>query len=244
MTQFGREYDRIRGIIELTYGQKKDECGKIFDFFQRLCTMTDIAFEISQVEGVRVPYYVCALTLRNYFEIQACLLEGAYYSAARSLRWLFEINVVGTTACIDASLLDPQQSHGPIDLEEFEKLLEKVDEGKLRITGATHRKIFDQFSLPSDDLALLYSDLCKYVHLSQISFDKALDWPNLQYIPEKFEEIFQITFRTLDLIFWMESRMLTCFDKSTAQALKYFLKDYDGLNQYLPMAVSLISSLK
>lgn len=134
--------------------------------------MADIASNIYQDEGVSVPYYVCSLTLRNYFEIQACLLEGAYHSAARSLRWLFEVNVVGTTSCVDASLLDPQYSPGPIDLEEFEELLEKVDEEKLRITRGTRKKIFDQFSLPSDDLALLYSDLCKYVHLSQISFDK------------------------------------------------------------------------
>jgi hypothetical protein len=166
MTQFGREYDRIRGIIGLTYEQKRAECDKIFDFFQRLCTMTDIAFEISQVEGACIPYYICSLTLRNYLEMQACLLEGAYHSAARSLRWLFEINVVGATASVDASLLDPQYSSGPIDLEEFERLLEKVDEGKLRITRGKRKEIFDQFSLPSDDLALLYSDLCKYVHLS------------------------------------------------------------------------------
>jgi len=206
--------------------------------------MTDIAFNIFEVEGARIPYYVCSLTLRNYLEMQACLLEGAYHSAARSLRWLFEINVVGTTACVDASLLDQQYSSGPIDLEEFERLLAKVDEEKLTIGRGKRKKIFDQFSLPSDDLMLLYSKLCKYVHLSRISFDKTLDWPNLQYIPEKFDEIFQIALKTLDLIFWMESRMLICFDKGTAQALKYFLRDDDGLNQYLPMAVSLISSLK
>ena len=244
MNQFDREYDRIRGIIGLTYEQKRDDCDKIFDFFQRLCTMTDIAFSIFQSEGASIPYYVCSLTLRNYLEIQACLLEGAYPSAARSLRWLFEINVVGTTACVDASLLDTQNSSGPFDLEEFERLLEKVDEGKLKITRGKRKEIFDQFSLPSDDLALLYSDLCKYVHLSQVSFDKTFVWPNLQYIPEKFDEIFQITLKTLDLIFWIESRMLLCFDKGTAQALKYFLRHDHGLNQYLPLTVSLISSLK
>ncbi len=134
MNQFDREYDRIRGIIGLTYKQKRDECDKIFAFFQRLCTMADVAFGILNYEGASIPYLVCSLTLRNYLEIQACLLEGAYPSAARSLQWLFEINGVGTAACVDASLLDPQYSSGPIDLEEFKRILGKVDEGKLRIT--------------------------------------------------------------------------------------------------------------
>jgi hypothetical protein len=206
--------------------------------------MADIAADIFRVERARVPYYVCHLTLRNYLEMQACLLEGAYHSAARSLRWLFESNVIGSTACVNPSLLDTQyRSEGPIDLEEFEQLLERCDTEEITIGRGKRKKIFDEFSLPSDDLSLLYSDLCKYIHLSRISFDKTLTWPNLQYIPEKFDEVFHYALRTIDLVFWMESKMCVCFNKGTAQALKYFLRDRDGLNKHIPMTIKLISSL-
>lgn len=243
-SQFIREHRRISGIIRLTYQEKTIECESIFGFFQRFCTLADIAEDILRVEGARIPYYVCHLTLRNYLEMQACLLEGAYHSAARSLRWLFEMNVIGTTACVNPSLLDTQySSEEPIDLEEFEQLLERCDTEEITIGRGKRKRIFDEFSLPSDDLSLLYSDLCKYVHLSKISFDKALTWPNLQYIPEKFDEVFHFALKTIDLVFWMESKMCLCFDEDTEQALKFFLKDHDGLNQYIPLAVSLISSL-
>jgi len=204
----------------------------------------DIAEDIFRVEKAGIPYYVCHLTLRDYLEMQACLLEGAYHSAARSLRWLFEMNVIGTTACVNPSLLDMEyNSEGHLDLGEFEQLLERCDMEEITIGRAKRRRIFDEFSLPADDLSLLYSNLCKYVHLSKISFDKALTWPNLQYIPEKFDEIFNIALKTIDLVSWMESKMCLCFDKGTKQALKLLLKDHDNLNQYLPLTVSLISNL-
>jgi len=33
---------------------------------------------------------------------------GAYHSAGRSLRWLYEANLAGATACFNPSLLDNQ----------------------------------------------------------------------------------------------------------------------------------------
>jgi len=202
------------------------------------------AVVVSRVEGNQIPYYVCSLTLRSYLEMQACLLEGAYHSAARSLRWLFEMNVIGAVACVNPSLIDRQySSERPLVIEEFEQLLERCDAGENTIGRAKHRVIFEEFSLPSDDSSSLYSDLCKYVHLSKISFDKKLTWPNLQYIAEKFEEISHFALKTIDLVFWMESKMCLCFDKGTKQALRFFLKDYGALNEYIPLTISLISCL-
>lgn len=245
LTQSIHEHRRISGIINLTYRQKRIQCKRIFDFFQRFCALADVSNDIFLVEGNKIPYYVSSLTLRNYLEIQACLLEGAYHSAARSLRWLFEMNVIGAVACANPSLLDDQYgSNAPMDLEEFERLLERCDTEEIAIGRGKRKRIFDEFSLPSEELCLLYSDLCKYVHLSRISFDKELDWPNLQYISEKFDEIFHLALATIDLIFWMESKMCLCFDRGTTQALRYFLKDHDGLNQFLPMTIRLISNLK
>jgi hypothetical protein len=244
LSQFTREYRRIDGTIKVTYREKTIECLTIFDFFQRFCVLADISADIFRVEGNKIPYYVGSLTLRNYLEMQACLLEGAYHSAARSLRWLFEMNVVGATACVNPSLLDEQfGSKAPTDQEEFERLLERCDTEEITIGRGKRKRIFGEFSLPSEDLSLLYADLCKYVHLSKISFDKSLTWPNLQYIPEKFDEVFHFALRTIDLVLWMESKMCLCFDKGTTQALRYFLKNHDGLNQFIPITIKLISSL-
>jgi hypothetical protein len=240
LTEFIREFRRITGIMRLTYEQKTSECNVIFGFFQRFCVLADIATDIYHVEGARVPYYVCSLSVRNYLEMQACLLEGAYHSAVRSLRWLYEANLVGATSCINPALLGDRVSDKPaMELEEFEDLLKRIDTG-VRID---RKKIFDSFSLPTDDLQKLYSDLCKYVHLSTVSFDKTLDFPNLQYVPEKFDEIFPTIMKTLDLVFWMESKMCLCYDRGTSEALLYYVKDHDGLNKYVQMTISLISNL-
>jgi hypothetical protein len=240
MTHFSREYRRIKGIIGLTNEEKPYECTIVFDMFERFCVLADIATDIYRVEGAKVPYYVCALSVRDYLEMQACLLEGAYHSAARSLRWLYETNVVGATSCVNPGLLENQnRARPPMELEEFENLLKRIDAGFV----INRRLIFDSFSLPSNDLQKLYSDLCKYVHLSTISFDKTLDFPNIQYIPEKFDEIFPLILKTLDLVFWMECKMCLCYDGGTTKALQYYLNDNDGLNKHLPLTISLISNL-
>jgi hypothetical protein len=244
LTQFNREYDRICGIAKLTYQEKTKECSDIFDFFQRFCIISDIATSISQVEKSKIPYYICHLTLRNYLEMQACILEGAYHSAARSLRWLFEINMIGAVAVVKPILLDFNLSATKgLNLSEFEKVLEQCDKEEIKIGKGKRKTIFDQFKLPTEDLMTLYSDLCKYVHLSKISFDKTLDFPNLQFVPEKFDEIFPLAMRTLDFVFWMECKMCLCFKDGTAEALKFFLKDDDGLNHYIPLTLKLISKL-
>lgn len=52
---------------------------------------------------------------------------GAYHSAGRSLRWLYEANLAGATACFNPSLLDNQYKGKKIDLDEFEKWLTLYD---------------------------------------------------------------------------------------------------------------------
>jgi len=241
MLELERELRFITNVIKLTYEEKEHECEEIIAFFHRLCLMGDIAEDIYITERVQLPYYVCTLTIRNFLELQANLFQGAYQSAGRTLRWLYEANLTGATACINPSLLDGNfKESTSIKLDEFENWLDRYDKQEVRLM---RKQIFDSFGLPSDDLNNLYSDLCKYIHVSKVSFDKRLDWPKLQYIQEKFDEVFELMKKTLDLVFWMESRMLLCYDRETSKALKGFLEDSDFLNQYIPLTVSLISSL-
>jgi hypothetical protein len=174
--------------------------------------------------------------------MEACLFEGAYHSTGRSLRWMYELNLVGTAACVNALLLDVRYTHRRLDLKEFEDLLDKIDNDEIRFTNGKRKTIFIQFGLPYGNMESLYSDLCKYVHLSSTSFDKTLDWPNLQFMPEKFDEIFPIILRTMDPVFWMETKLCSCFNGGTKGALKIVFKNNPYL-EFLPLTASLIDTL-
>jgi hypothetical protein len=207
--------------------------------------MADLAEDIFKLDQAEIPYFISSLTHRHYLEMQACLFEGAYFSAARSLRWLYEINLIGTTACVKPVLLDRNLSSTTgLTLSDFEDLLEEIDDGTIKIGRGKRKNIFNQFNLPTNQLLELYADLCKYVHLSKISFDKEYTWPNLQYIPEKFDEIFNLALNTLDFVLWLQSKMCLCYNGGTVGNLKNFLKMSDSIKTFIPLTTSLISSLK
>jgi len=203
--------------------------------------MTDIAEHILRAGQANLPYYVCILTLRMFLELQANLLQGAYHSAARSLRWFYEANIAGATACINPYLLNAEyKGKSELSTEEFEEWLDLYDRQEVRLM---RKSILEAFRLPTEELDSLYSVLCKYIHVSKLSFDKKLDFPKLQYISEKFDEMFALTMKTMDLVLWMQSSMLLCYKNGTAEALKWFLKDWGSINEYIPMTKSLISNL-
>ena len=203
--------------------------------------MTDIAEHILRAGQANLPYYVCILTLRIFLELQANLLQGAYHSAARSLRWLYEANIAGATACISPYLLDRRyEGKSELKTEEFEEWLGLYDHQEVRLV---RKSILEEFELPTEEVDNLYSVLCKYMHVSKLSFDKELDFPKLQYISEKFDEMFELTIKTMDFVLWMQSRMLLCYKNGTAEALKWFLMDLDSINKYIPLTESLISNL-
>lgn len=241
LSELVREYRFIKGVIRLTLNERPKKCLKIVDFFKRLCTMGDIATDILRTEQATLPYYVCHLTLRIFLELQASLFQGSYHSAARSLRWLYEANIAVATACINPFLIDERyEGKSELSLEEFEKWLDLYDRHDATLP---RKKILEAFGLPTEELDDHYSVLCKYMHISKLSFDKKLDWPKLQYIPEKFDEMFELTIKTMDLVLWMQSKMLLCYNDETAGALKGVLEDWESINEYIPLTVSLLSGL-
>lgn len=241
MTAPEKEREFIDRVMRLTINQKREKCQIVVNFFYRLCDMTDIGEDILRVGQADLPYYVCILTLRIFLELQANLLQGAYHSAARSLRWLYETNIAGTTACVNPYLLDRgYEGKSDLSTEEFEKWLDLYDRQEVRLI---RKPILETFELPTEKLDNLYSVLCKYIHVSKLSFDRALDFPKLQYISEKFDEMFELTMKTMDLVLWMQSRMLLRYKNGTAEALKGFLKNWGSINGYIPLTESLISNL-
>lgn len=241
MTAPEKEREFINRVMRLTINQKREKCQIVVNFFYRLCDTTDIAEHILRAGQANLPYYVCILTLRIFLELQANLLQGAYHSAARSLRWLYETNIAGTTACISPYLLDRgYEGKSDLSTEEFEEWLDLYDRQEVRLI---RKSILETFELPTEELDNLYSVLCKYIHVSKLSFDKELDFPKLQYISEKFDEMFELTIKTMDLVLWMQSRMLLRYKNGTAEALKGFLKNWGSINEYIPLTESLISNL-
>jgi len=125
-------------------------------------------------------------------------------------------------------------------LKEFEEWLTLYDKGEKKLR---RKQILEALGLPVEELQKLYSDLCKYVHLSEVSFDHEMTWPNIQYLPEKFDKVFVQLMKTIDLIFWLECKMLLQFNGKTKQALRNFRKNLNSLITSIPMTKDLLSSL-
>lgn len=238
--EFNHVFKRTIGIIKLTYREKRDECDEVLSFLWHLFDMADLGEDIYLAGQAGIPYYICSLSLRIYLEFQANLFQGAYHSAGRSLRWLYEANLAGATACINPSLLDNRLKGKKVDLDEFEEWLTLCDKRERMLY---RRQIFEAWELPFEELQELYSDLCKYIHISKRSFDIKLTWPNIQYLPEKFDEIFALTRKTLDFVLWLECKMLLQFNKGTKGALRKVHKNLSALTSSVPMTMDLLSSL-
>jgi hypothetical protein len=241
MNQAGKEVTRVNNIMKLTCEQKTTECEETVDFFYRLCDMCDVAFDIWEVERKDLPYFVCSLSLRNFLESQASLFGGAYNSAGRALRWLYEANLAGAAACIKPSLLDEAyEDSESLTSDEFVNWLDRYDNREVQLS---RRNIFDSCSLPTEQLNVLYADLCKYSHISKMSFNREETHPNLHYLPDRFDETFEIMTKTMDFTLLMESKMVLCWNHGTVGALKYMFNTKNPLNRYFPMTTTLINSL-
>jgi hypothetical protein len=203
--------------------------------------MADIAFDIWEVETEDLPYFVCSLSLRSFLEVQASLFSGAYHSAGRTLRWLYETNLAGSAACLNASLLDnAYSSTSNLSSDEFVDWLERYDNREVQLS---RKSIFDFYKLTAEPLNMLYADLCKYSHVSTVSFDRAETHPNLQFLENRFDETFGIMTKTLDFSLLMESKMLLCWNHGSVGALKNMFSKSDPLKKYFPMVTDLITAL-
>jgi hypothetical protein len=188
-----------------------------------------------------MPYFVCQLSLRSFLEVQASLFSGAYHSAGRTLRWLYEANLAGAAACVNASLLDNAYSGvANLSSDEFVDWLDRYDNREVQLG---RKNIFDFCGLTAEPLNVLYADLCKYSHISKMSFDREETHPNLQYLENRFDETFGVMAKTLDFILLMESKMLLCWNHGTVGALKTLFNAKDPLNKHFPMTTTLIAGI-
>lgn len=241
--EFNHLHERISGIMKLTYEEKRSQCERVLNFLLPLFVITDISQDILLKEQAEIPFYICSLTVRAYIEFSINLFQGAYHSATRSLRWLYEINLAGAAACVNPSLLDEQRGEKKMNLNSFKKWIMQYDNNQKKLN---RQRIIESFEISEErqrELQKLYQDLCKYVHISKMSFDEEMTWPNIQYIPEKFDETFAIAMKTIDLILWLECKILLQFNRGTKEALKNLRYDLNSLASSIPMTMSLLSIL-
>ncbi|MDR0372145.1 MAG: hypothetical protein LBI79_01060 [Nitrososphaerota archaeon] len=226
--------------MELSKQEKRHECEVLHDFFVNQLEIAEQTYDIQSkavgVTGAEIPCHVVPLITRAYLEMEACLLEGAYHSAKRTLRWMHETSMIGTVACVNAKLLGVDSKwlsekakwlNDPYDktlsIQQFEEMLQAYDEHKLKFDSNV---LYKQIGLSNHDrkkLYKLYSDLCKYVHLSRESFDLECRWSNLQFMPEQFDVTYDLVLRTMDFVFYMESYLCAFFNAEnikTKDALK------------------------
>jgi hypothetical protein len=238
---------RINGIFGLTIAQKCQECITLVEFFNIRMVLNDLSKDweggiiATSAKGAEIPAHIIPLISRAYLEMKACLLGGAYQSVARTLRWMFEASMVGAVSCVSANLLKKCYEN-TLSFEQFTDLIHELDNRKLHLR---RKEIYEKLGLLTTDMTKLYADLCKYSHVSRESVDLAYHWPNLQFLSDQFDKLYNLVLRTMDFVFYMESKLCVHFDGENMN-IKLALKKLFDPNYYptlsmLPLTSKLVN---
>ncbi len=217
---------------------------KLNCFPQHLFPFSDLASEYLDIDKrkykhVAILYCDIDLLYHEWSAIMLNLLSGAHSAAARTLRWILETTLGATVAVVDGSILDNSKPHAPLSVAGFQNWLRKYDSNnrqfrlhrdKILLTlGASQAELSDE--------QRLYSDLCKYSHLSETSFIKRVKsgWfdvgLNTNY--PLFDRVYVLALRTADYILFS---IIQAFAKITQMDDQYvgFIDSYGfhnfGLN--------------
>jgi len=215
------EWQLLEILKDRTLEAREEKFRDIYAVVVHLFLLSDIGEDIARAEGSKIPYFTAAISARSYLGFMYNLLFGDYHSAARSLRWLYETNLAAAAALISPELLHKEFSgKSSIDISQFDNWLDLYDKREVKFR---RKCVLKGLGLPVKDLNDLYSHLCKHTHISKVSYD-GKTWPKLYFDEEKFDEIYFLTMRTLDLILLLLCHMLLLFNGETKTALKKYLK--------------------
>jgi hypothetical protein len=169
-----------------------------------------------QITGLQV-----ALVFREWLGFLVSHYVGAYYAAARTLRWVYESSVASAVALIDGRLLLGNTARRTLTLGQFRKWLRLYD---ANLTHFPRRTGLDAIGLtPTEQIEYnrLYSSLCKFSHLSARSFVPVSLVGDLVLDMKYFDAIARYAYDTMDLA-------LYCILKATISQwdITDFLKSY------------------
>lgn len=140
----------------------------------------------------------------EWLSFMLCDYLGAYSSAARTLRWIYESALASAVATLDGSLLlggTPKS----LTKSQFRKWLWKYDHQKMTNVSFPRKNALRVIGLPSMDQTRyieLYSTLCKFSHVSEKHFVHPEPIPDLVFNLKQFDAVSRYAYKTMDLAFF------------------------------------------
>jgi hypothetical protein len=129
-----------------------------------------------------------------------------YSSSARTLRWILESGLSTYAACKNGYLLTNNQSDRDrrLSYTKYIRWLKKIDNRQLKFTGPNRINILRSLGFNPNEVKeaeKLYSNLCKHIHLSQISFNMDyVEIPDLTVVLEEFSTIYRLNCKSMDIV--------------------------------------------
>ncbi len=124
---------------------------------------------------------------------------GAYYAAARTLRWIFESSLGSAIALIDGRLLLGHTVTRTLTLGQFKRWLRLYDARLASFPRKDGLRVIGLSSTQQDAYNELYSSLCKFSHLSARSFGTVRPVADLVVDMKYFDAIAKYAYRSMDL---------------------------------------------
>jgi len=197
---------RLEGLTSQTLQQKWDEYCTMNCVFQHLCLLEDLGLDILRDRSRgKVVVHINRLVELTYLGFMYSMLFGDYFSSARSLRWIYEGGLAAFGASRDGEVLTGDHNDsGYLSIAKFERWMRDLDLRKPRAKfGPTNReRILMLLGLSQEERDRykgLYSDLCRYSHLSKISLRRDTLVPNLTIDLREFSRVYRMNVRTMDL---------------------------------------------
>jgi hypothetical protein len=149
---------------------------------------------------------------------------GAYYAAARTLRWIYESSVASAVALIDGRLLLGRTAPRTLSLGQFRRWLRQYDAGSVRFPRRLGLGAVGLSPAAQNTYNNLYGSLCKFSHLSAQSFVPVSPIGDLVLHMKYFDAIARYAYESMDLA-------LYCVLKATMS--QWNITEF--LDSYLPL---------
>ncbi len=146
-----------------------------------------------------------SLLIPEWLAFMLCNFTGAYPTAARTLRWIFESGIASTAAVLDRSLLiENSHSKKPLSSHQFREWLRDYDNQRVSLGRTKRDRILERIGLTATERATAretFETLCKFVHISSRHFSY-IRVPDITMNLPNFNRISKLAYRTMDLVLY------------------------------------------
>jgi hypothetical protein len=188
--------------------------------------------------------------VQEWLSFMLCNYVGAYSSASRTLRWIYESTLAATMALTNPSLLLCKPTSHPLTYEAFRSWLWKYDNRAVHFPRKESLKAIGLNLKEQLRYNGLYSMLCKYSHISAKHFSIPEPIPDLVFNLEDFDVVSRYAYRTMDLAFFCIVKSI--ISQWRSQDVRGFFEGYfdwfDALHAFavrrdrFPLTIKLLST--